>query len=60
MGERDRKLMAIKLQLADIMIEIANAIKNDIYGIPKKIVTEYPEMILRDIEQIERESEYAT
>ena len=42
------------------MLEIANGIAGDIEGIPNKIITEYPEKILADIEQIEREREYAS
>ena len=60
MREHERKIEAIRLQLADIMLEIANGIAGDMEGIPKKIVDEYPEKILADIEQIEREREYAS
>ena len=60
MNEREAKLEAIKLLMVDMFREIAMALEHDVDGVPAKIMAEYPQKILADIEQIEREREYAS
>ena len=58
MNEREAKLNAIKIVMVDLLHEVTDALDDKKSGVPKKIVSEYPEIILKSIEQVEVEYEW--